>query len=83
MDRHQCTMLKKLMEISFCLCDIDLYLDTHPKDERALKIHNSLSKEHNHLESKYTKMYGPLKTSDISHDYWNYLSSPWPWDFEF
>ncbi len=35
-DRH--TMLQNISEISFCVNDLNLYLDTHPTDGQALDL---------------------------------------------
>ncbi|MCT4595906.1 MAG: spore coat protein CotJB [Anaeromicrobium sp.] len=83
MDTRQSSMLKKLMEMSFVLLEISLYLDTHPHDKRALAIHNNVSIQHKNLRDKYTDMYGPLSISDENKDTWQYIQTPWPWDYDF
>lgn len=83
MDANQMSLLKKIMEISFCLVETNLYLDTHPADERALMLHNTLSKQYKDLTNRYSTQYGPLMYTGMSMCPWEYIESPWPWDIEY
>lgn len=83
MDSKQLKMLEQLMEISFSLLETSLYLDTHPTDERALRLHNTLSNEYQELELLYTSKYGPLKNTGMSQFPWRYIEEPWPWDIDY
>lgn len=83
MDSSQMNMLKEIMEICFCLTDINLYLDTHPNDERAVALHNTFSKKYKELINMYSMKYGPLTNYDLSKYPWEYTNSPWPWEIEY
>lgn len=83
MDHNQLKLLQDLMEISFCLVDTNLYLDTHPTDEKALMLHNSLSKKYKDLSTAYSTKYGPLMYTGMSMCPWEYIKGPWPWDIEY
>lgn len=82
-DREQMDMLKELMEVSFVLIETALYLNTHPNDERALRLHNKNSVIYDQLESMYRVKYGPLRNNDISGYPWAYINAPWPWEVNF
>ncbi|MTI67858.1 MAG: spore coat protein CotJB [Firmicutes bacterium] len=83
MDTNQLKLLRKLMEIEFCLVETNLYLDTHPSDERAIRLHNTLAKELKELEYEYTTNYGPLTHQNMSRCPWEYIKGPWPWEIEY
>ncbi|MTI49727.1 spore coat protein CotJB [Sporosalibacterium faouarense] len=83
MDKKQLKLLNELMEIGFSLVETNLYLDTHPTDERALRLHNTLSAQYQELEMMYTDLYGPLKATSMSQFPWRYIEEPWPWDIEY
>ncbi|SHH48908.1 spore coat protein JB [Caloranaerobacter azorensis DSM 13643] len=83
MDSKQLDMLKEIMEICFCLTDINLYLDTHPNDDRAVALHNTFSKKYKELTNMYSMKYGPLTNYDLSKYPWEYTKSPWPWEIEY
>lgn len=83
MDRDQINMLRELMEVSFVLIETALYLNTHPNDERALRLHNNASQQNMQLEEMYQARYGPLKNTGMSRYPWSYINDPWPWDVNF
>ena len=82
MDRNE--MLKKLMELSFCLLDLNLYLDTHPHDSKMLKKFDELNKQHTEMHHKYVMEYGPIMYTDVTCDFskWQWINDPWPWQLE-
>jgi spore coat protein JB len=83
MDREQMNLLKELMEVEFVVLETALYLDTHPNDERALRLHNNYSQKCSELESLYQARYGPLKNTEMSKYPWAYINGPWPWEINF
>ena len=48
MDREQMNLLVEIMEENFVVLETALYLDTHPYDEAALRLHNSSSQRYHH-----------------------------------
>ncbi|NLW23116.1 MAG: spore coat protein CotJB [Tissierellia bacterium] len=83
MDREQKLLLKEMMEIGFALVETNLYLDTHPTDERALRLHNSYSQKYSELKSLYEARYGLLTFMGMSGCPWSYINGPWPWEINF
>jgi len=83
MDREQKNLLLEIMEYSFALVETNLYLDTHPSDEGALKLHNAYSQRYQELLSIYEAKYGPLRYTQMSGCPWAYLNDPWPWEIDF
>jgi spore coat protein JB len=82
-DREQQSLLIAIMEASFVSLETALYLNTHPDDERALRLHNNSSQQLMQLEDMYTSRYGPLRNNQLSRFPWAYINDPWPWDMEF
>lgn len=83
MDREQKLLLKEMMEIGFALVETNLYLDTHPTDERVLRLHNSYSQKYSELKSLYEARYGLLTFMGMSGCPWSYINGPWPWEINF
>ncbi|WP_425447586.1 spore coat protein CotJB [Dethiothermospora halolimnae] len=83
MDSKQLRLLEDLMAIEFCLVETNLYLDTHPTDERALRLHNSFVKKHDELKCMYENKYGPLTHQSMSRCPWEYIKGPWPWEIDY
>jgi spore coat protein JB len=70
--------LFKIMELSFAINDINLYLDLHPEDKEIYDKLKGYVKELCDIESEYTTKYGPLELTDTKSetDKW-ILHEPW------
>ena len=70
-----------IMQASFAIDDIKLYLDTHPCDKEAIKTYRDYKKIRNMAWEEHTKHFGPLSAYDVDVDnYWNWVNDPWPWE---
>ena len=83
MSHEQKALLKQLMEVGFVLMETNLYLDTHPTDESALRLHNTYCQKYSELERIYQAKYGPLKYTQMSKYPWQYIEEPWPWEIDY
>ena len=73
-------LLKELMAMEFMVIDLNLYLNTHPYDGRALMIFMSAAQRAGMIRDNYERMYGPI-TASASNSYpWPWINSPWPWE---
>lgn len=75
-------MMKKLSSYHFMIDDLQLYLDTHPNDEKTIKKINEISAEYLPLKEKFEKLYGPLTANENSANRWRWIKAPWPWENE-
>ncbi|MDD5017302.1 MAG: spore coat protein CotJB [Eubacteriales bacterium] len=75
-------LMQQIAEYEFLLADLNLYLDTHPSDTRALGDYNSYAAQLRTLKDKYIREYGPLENfgNSINFNGWQYNDRPWPWD---
>jgi spore coat protein JB len=74
-------MLRRLMALDFFAEDLKLYLDTHPFDQEALRLHKLTVADAKALRAEYEKLYGPLTAQNAGTErYWNWIDNPWPWD---
>ncbi len=74
-------LLKEIMACEFTLIDLNLYLDTHPYDQRAIYIFNNTVQKARMLRNTYERMYGPLTASASNNPAkWQWIESPWPWE---
>jgi spore coat protein JB len=83
MTREQEMLILEIMEYSFALVETSLFLDTHPFDENAIRLHNSYSQKYHELVSIYEAKYGPLRFTSMSGCPWAYINGPWPWEMNF
>lgn len=79
MNREQ--LLHWLDMVSFAVTEITLYLDTHPRDEEALKFFNHYADLRRSAMRAYAEKYGPLTIDTANPDaYWAWAEQPWPWE---
>lgn len=82
-DRERLDMLKEIMALDFTGVELNLYLDTHPMDQRALAIHNDNVVKLKMLEEEYQKKYAMLTHEHVSNCPWNWIEEPWPWEINY
>ncbi len=76
-------MLLQIMEYSFSMIDLGLYLDIYPNDRDALKLFNTYLNKKKDLTNMFEEKYGPLTIdSDNQKNSWTWDNSPWPWEVQ-
>ena len=76
-------LLRKIQEIEFVALELNLYLDTHPHDARALEDFNRAAKELKELKERYEESCGPILSYGFSQNKgtsWLWAQTPWPWE---
>ncbi len=78
-------LLRRLQETEFALVELQLYLDTHPHDQRALMQFNDLSARLKQLAHMYERKFGPLFQYgwSSSPQRWWWIATPWPWEIKY
>ncbi|HHV59926.1 MAG TPA: spore coat protein CotJB [Clostridiaceae bacterium] len=76
-------LLREIMAYDFAAIDMQLYLNTHPHDVRAISLHNCYVNRSRILKDMYERLYGPLTASSPYPRYpWKWIESPWPWEYQ-
>jgi spore coat protein JB len=73
-------MLKEIMALDFMAIELNLYLNTHPYDQKALMIFVNTAQRAKMLRDNYESMYGPLTAAASNSFPWPWIESPWPWE---
>lgn len=75
-------LLSDIRMVCFSVTELTLYLDTHPKDARALEYFNHYIRIQKQLEKEYAAKYGPLNlaTANTYNGEWNWGRMPLPWE---
>lgn len=75
-------MLREIGMIDFVIIEMNLYLDTHPKDRNAIEYLNHYVRLKNQALRDYAAKYGPLtiSTADSCSKEWTWVTQPWPWE---
>lgn len=81
---EQAMMLLQIQELEFAAIDLNLYLDTHPTDKKALHHYNCLTQKLKVLKNEYQRIYGPLVNFGFAPSQypWRWINDPWPWEIE-
>lgn len=81
MDINREQLLREIMAADFQVIELNLYLDTHPNDQRALMIFSQSSQRAMMLRHQYERMYGPITPMTTNPGYpWKWIEDPWPWE---
>ncbi len=86
LSRPQYEALIEIMELEFVLIELNLYLDTHPDCEEALRIYNDLAMKYHGMIMDYQHEYGMIHSLSVNRTEpgeWNWIDSPWPWEIEY
>lgn len=78
-------ILNKLTVLDFMAVDLQLFLDTHPDNEKAIEKYNEVIREADSVRCQYEKLYGPLCSfrSMSSAGEFRWINNPWPWSEKF
>ena len=85
MNKDRLDMLKRVMELEFTAIDLNLFLDTHPNDQKALAYYDKILMELRETKREYEKRYGPLTVFGVTpgKNYWQWVEEPWPWEIQY
>lgn len=79
---HQ-QLMKVIYEVDFALCDLVLYLDTHPNCQQALDLYSKYQEIWMQAMDEYQEYCGPLLSHHVNaNNQWDWISGPWPWERE-
>lgn len=76
---NKAELLRKIMNLSFVLTELELFLDTHPESRTALEYYHTTAEELRMATEEYEGKYGPITARGSSQERWNWVDSPWPW----
>jgi spore coat protein JB len=82
LDPRQLEMLRCIMQLEFECIDLQLFLDTHPAEARALEEFRRYSDELCNAKKAYEDAYGPLLNYGFGRapGGWQWICDPWPWE---
>lgn len=73
-------LLMKVMEYSFAINDLNLYLDLNPEDMEAYRLFQKYVEEEKACKKIFNEKYGPLVVTDDNYPNFEWSANPWPWD---
>lgn len=73
-------LLRKIATYDFAIVELNLYLDTHPKDSEARRKLSEYENKSRTLREEYEERYGPIVFRDSPDNRMKWIKNPWPWD---
>ena len=82
MAKNRQELMRLLQEYGFYAVELNLFLDNHPNDRRALRDYNKVSEIYANLKKDYEMQYGPLTNfgNSLCQEDFNWINDPWPWE---
>lgn len=77
-------LLNQIRAIEFTTLELNLFLNSHPGDQQALRDYNNGVRQLKALKNEYERQYGPLINFGFgySRSPWKWINEPWPWERE-
>lgn len=79
MEDSKNNLLKEIQIAKFALIEANLFLDTHPNDQEALKFFRESSEKLEDLMEEWEKRYGKIQNTENGKMRWAWVDNPWPW----
>ena len=77
-------MMKKSIDaLCFSILETELFLDTHPRDAKALQMLREYRRRKREAIAAYEAKFGRyiVTKNDVpATDRWSWIDSPWPWE---
>ena len=77
-------MMKKTIDsLCFSILETELFLDTHPRDQKALYMLREYRRRKRDAIAAYEAKFGKyiVTTDDVpATENWSWIDSPWPWE---
>jgi len=72
------------LRYAFCLRELNLYLDTHPNDEQAIREFKVCRDEYIKHRDEYVASGGVWDITDgVKDNSFIWIDGPWPWEYDF
>lgn len=80
-DNRRWELLEEIDELQFVAIELNLFLDTHPDNQQAIRDHYQVTQRLDRLIVQYERTYGPLTAHGLGPtEYpWRWIEEPWPW----
>lgn len=79
--KSKAELMRELQAAEFTAYDLQLFLDTHPTDTRAMMMFSQATQNAQKLKYEYESMYGPISPSGAAFKMpWQWIKSPWNWE---
>ncbi|MCI8601067.1 MAG: spore coat protein CotJB [Oscillospiraceae bacterium] len=78
---NKSALLREIQICQFALIETQLYLDSHPCDQEALRYFTAHREHLKELTARWEKVCGKVRENG-SELCWAWTDTPWPWQVE-
>lgn len=82
MNDNRAALMKEVQIAQFSLIETNLYLDTHPCDEDAMKALDYYAEKLSDAMEKYEEQFGSLTAGSCIGTPFDWIKEPFPWETE-
>ena len=82
MNKEKDKLMKTLQAMDFAIYETALFLDSNPKNKRALEYFKKAREMRDRIQAQYTEKFGAIDFGTIHGESWNWVETPWPWQYE-
>ena len=75
-------LMKMLQAMDFAVYETALFLDANPKNRGALEYFKKAREMADQIREQYTEKLGAVNFGTIHGDSWEWVETPWPWQYE-
>ncbi|HZK34936.1 MAG TPA: spore coat protein CotJB [Bacillota bacterium] len=75
-------LLNQIRAIEFTTLELNLFLNSHPDNQQALRDFNNGVRQLKALKNEYERRFGPLVNFGFGYSRcpWQWINEPWPWE---
>lgn len=78
---NKAALLREIQICQFAVIEANLYLDTHPCDQEAIRYYRRQKAHLDELLEKWEQVCGKIQENDAGLC-WAWKDTPWPWQVE-
>ena len=82
MNKEKEKLMKILQAMDFAIYETALFLDANPKNKRALDYFKKAREMRDQIREQYVEKYGAVNFGTIHGESWDWVETPWPWQYE-
>lgn len=79
---HGRKLMDRIRAVDFALYETVLYLDVYPHSCDALETYRKLKAQSEALHAEYEAAHGPLTAFGNRGNSWEWMSKPFPWEYD-
>ena len=82
MNKEKEKLMKMLQAMDFAIYETALFLDANPKKKRAPDYFKKAREMRDQIREQYVEKYGAVNFGTIHGESWDWVETPWPWQYE-